>query len=312
MALPSPASKANLDSSGDDPKLARPDLADLVDKFNSLLTVLGNIVELDAAAGIKDDGAGGIAIDEATDSGFEFATDKLRIKAIEGLQRKASNAGLALDLNGLVEETAIDLSGDWLVFYDTTAGLHRKIKPQNISGALTGEMKAYPGATAPTGYVLMEGGTIGSATSGASVRANADTEALFLLLWDNSTNAELPVSTGRGGSAAADWADNETITLPDIRGRGLIGTGTGGGLTARTNFDTGGGEDKVLLEANLPSTINMTIPGQTANSTTTSRLAILRNAVNNDSANVTITDLGSDTPLDTMSPWLAAHWIIKL
>lgn len=40
MTLPTNASKANLDSATDDPKLARPDLADLVDKFNDLLTHL--------------------------------------------------------------------------------------------------------------------------------------------------------------------------------------------------------------------------------------------------------------------------------
>lgn len=40
MTLPTSASKANLDSATDDPKLARPDLADLVDKFNDLLTHL--------------------------------------------------------------------------------------------------------------------------------------------------------------------------------------------------------------------------------------------------------------------------------
>jgi hypothetical protein len=40
MTLPTNASKANFDSATDDPKLARPDLADLVDKFNDLLTHL--------------------------------------------------------------------------------------------------------------------------------------------------------------------------------------------------------------------------------------------------------------------------------
>jgi len=41
MTLPSNATKANLDQSTDDPKLARAELADLVDKFNALLTHLG-------------------------------------------------------------------------------------------------------------------------------------------------------------------------------------------------------------------------------------------------------------------------------
>jgi hypothetical protein len=40
MTLPVSASKTNLDSATDDPKLARVDLADLVDKFNALLVHL--------------------------------------------------------------------------------------------------------------------------------------------------------------------------------------------------------------------------------------------------------------------------------
>ncbi len=44
-------------------------------------------------------------------------------------------------------------------------------------------------------------------------------EALFLHLWTNFANTECPVSSGRGASAAADWAANKDIKLPDYRGR---------------------------------------------------------------------------------------------
>lgn len=53
MALPSDATKVYLDSSTDDPKQARGELADLVDKFNSLKGVLGNGVELDIGEGLQ-------------------------------------------------------------------------------------------------------------------------------------------------------------------------------------------------------------------------------------------------------------------
>lgn len=76
------------------------------------------------------------------------------------------------------------------------------------------------GTSAPTGWVRLNGRTIGSAASGASERANADTEALFLFLWSDTS---LTVSGGRGASAAADWAANKTITLPDGRARALFG-----------------------------------------------------------------------------------------
>lgn len=85
----------------------------------------------------------------------------------------------------------------------------------------TGDIKARYGTGVLAGFVRANGRTIGSSTSGASERANADTEALFEYLWD--TDANLSVSTGRGVSAAADWAANKTITLPDWRGRTLAG-----------------------------------------------------------------------------------------
>lgn len=74
---------------------------------------------------------------------------------------------------------------------------------------------------AVSGWVRENGRTIGSASSGATERANADCEALFLHLW--GVDANLAVSGGRGASAAADWAANKTIALPDARGRALVG-----------------------------------------------------------------------------------------
>lgn len=96
----------------------------------------------------------------------------------------------------------------------------------------TGVVKDYIGATAPAGYVLASGRTIGSAASGATERANADCYALFVLLWNSMSNTEAAVSSGRGANAAADWSANKTITLPDLRGRVVAGKDNMGGTTA--------------------------------------------------------------------------------
>lgn len=66
----------------------------------------------------------------------------------------------------------------------------------------------------PAGFVGLIGRTIGSATSGATERANADCETLFLQLWPVCS-----VVGGKGASAAADWSANKQLTLPDHRGR---------------------------------------------------------------------------------------------
>jgi hypothetical protein len=98
-----------------------------------------------------------------------------------------------------------------------------------------GDLKARYGTGALSGFVRANGRTIGSATSGATERANADCQELFEYLWTEDAN--LTVSTGRGATAAADWAANKTIALPDWRGRALaflddMGNSAAGRLTA--------------------------------------------------------------------------------
>jgi microcystin-dependent protein len=85
----------------------------------------------------------------------------------------------------------------------------------------TGDIKMVYGTGSLTGFVRANGRTIGNASSGASERANSDTESLFAFLWTVDSN--LTVSGGRGISAAADYAANKTITLPDFRGRAPYG-----------------------------------------------------------------------------------------
>lgn len=87
----------------------------------------------------------------------------------------------------------------------------------------TGEWVLSAKTTAPAGTVNPNGGTIGSAASGATTRANADTADLFALLWSVTSNADYPIqdSTGaastRGASAAADFAANKRLPLPNIQ-----------------------------------------------------------------------------------------------
>ena len=97
----------------------------------------------------------------------------------------------------------------------------------------TGDVKLTLKTTADTGWVLMDDKTIGDASSGATGRANADTVDLFTLLWNNTADAQCAVSTGRGASAAADFAANKTIALPKALGRALAVYGAGSGLTSR-------------------------------------------------------------------------------
>jgi len=128
-----------------------------------------------------------------------------------------------------------------------------------------------------TGWVRQNALTIGSATSGASERANTDCQNLFSFLWQNYPNAKCPVVGGRGASAGADWTANKQITLPDMRGRGVAGVDgmgnvranvipdtnvTSAGDTGDTGAASGGEANHVLLLTEAPAHTHVIIdPG---------------------------------------------------
>lgn len=97
----------------------------------------------------------------------------------------------------------------------------------------------YYGNTAPAGFVFLSGRTIGAASSSATERANADTQALYVQLWNSTTNTECPVSSGRGPNALADFNANKTLTLPDHSGRVAAGRDNLSG-TNRNNLSASG------------------------------------------------------------------------
>ncbi len=111
----------------------------------------------------------------------------------------------------------------------------------------TGDVKVTLKTTADSGWVMFNDGTIGSASSGATTRANADTESLFTLLWTNTTDANCAVSSGRGASASADFAANKTIALPKVLGRALAVAGSGSGLSSRALAVALGSEDAITV-----------------------------------------------------------------
>jgi microcystin-dependent protein len=132
----------------------------------------------------------------------------------------------------------------------------------------TGTVQDYLGSSAPSGWVLANGGTIGSSGSGATALAGSSTQNLYSLLWNISS---LTVSGGgRGSTAAADFAANKTITLPDLRSRVTLGLDNMGGTAANiisgaTSVGVTGGEaTHTLTNSEMPShthTASVTDPG---------------------------------------------------
>jgi hypothetical protein len=182
-----------------------------------------------------------------------------------------------------------------------------------VAGAVftTGDVKLTLKTAADSGWVLMDDKTIGNASSAATGRANADTVALFTLLWTNTADAQCAVSTGRGANAAADYAANKTIALPKTLGRALATYGSGSGLTARALALATGVETHPLVIGEMAAhahDVSFTVsntPGGTAQVDANGAGVIA-------SITSTSTSVGSGTAHQNMQPTIFLNVMVKL
>lgn len=120
--------------------------------------------------------------------------------------------------------------------------VERFIPPRNLTGAVyqafvslsrfltrtttpTGAITPFAGSTIPAGWLLCDGSSV-------SRTQYPDLFTAIGTTW---------------GSASGS-----TFNVPDLRGRTLIGAGTGTGLTSRVLAGTGGEENHVLITAETP------------------------------------------------------------
>lgn len=143
-----------------------------------------------------------------------------------------------------------------------------------ISSAHTGDIRVSLNDQNNFGWLAMNDGTIGSATSGATTRANIDTFPLYALLYVNVLDLYAPVSGGRTApgttfaNAVTDFGLNKPIALTKQLGRALSGIGipsSGGTATNWALGQTFGEENHTLTIAEMPSHNH---PGSTAPATT--------------------------------------------
>lgn len=119
----------------------------------------------------------------------------------------------------------------------------------------TGDCKVTWKTVPDAGWIAPNNGeTLGSPTSGATY-AGTVYQSLYLLVWANFTNTWAPVTGGRGGSAAADYAANKPIRIPRFSQYTLGFTGGAGDLTVRTLGQLAGSETTTLTLAHLPAGI---------------------------------------------------------
>jgi hypothetical protein len=252
--------------------------------------------------------------------------------------------------NGSVHIRLTDASG--VVQFDYPSAL--VIGPSGGSGGsggvdpttifTTGDLKFRPTGETITGWVKANGLTIGSATSGATGRANADTQNLFVYLWINCHLCT--VAGGKGASGLADFNANKTITVYDCRAR-ICGVGvddmgnsaagillaqniTSVGDTPTTPGATAGEDNHTLTQPQLPA-VSPTFTGtqQTWSTNEVTEINPSGTGVQTGSLNVelstsaghltvtvtpagTISALGSGSSHNVLSAALTGSWYVKL
>jgi microcystin-dependent protein len=168
----------------------------------------------------------------------------------------------------------------------------------DIYAGLTGTILPTVATSAPSGWLLCDGSAV----------SRTDYSNLFTIV----------------GTTFGSGNGSTTFNLPDLRGRSIIGVGTGSGLTARARGDTGGAETHTLTEAQMPlhghpfqatyvtassASVQTTGGFLTNNGTATSRTAYT-GAVSN-SQGQQIGGTGGGSAHNNMQPFIALSYIIR-
>jgi hypothetical protein len=97
----------------------------------------------------------------------------------------------------------------------------------------------------------IRGQSIGKSTSAADIAVNS-LEKLFLALYPYVGSVAGFAISGTPASAQEAWDNGHVLSIPDYRGRSPIAAGQGTGLTDRPIGTTGGEEEHILVEDEMP------------------------------------------------------------
>jgi hypothetical protein len=97
---------------------------------------------------------------------------------------------------------------------------------------VTGDVKWAAAGTSQSGYVPLNGLTIGPVGSGATALAAAQAQGLFTFIYDNFSRALCPLNGSDLGSDVLNWAGGRTIALPDWQCKAVVGVDAMGGAAS--------------------------------------------------------------------------------
>ena len=186
------------------------------------------------------------------------AKNSMQLTALSSFARELLgkfNAQEIRALLGLGDLAVLNTPIDGRLIKDGTIYNEKLEKTSNsVMSFHTGDLLPTFAKQAPKGWLLMNDGTIGSATSGATYASN-DTKALYELLWSYSFTQIYTITGATSNKSSRydlDWNANKRLQLPRISGRVLGCAGQGSGLTARYIGNSLGTENVTLTLNQIP------------------------------------------------------------
>lgn len=155
-----------------------------------------------------------------------------------------------------------------------------------VSDFAIGDLKTIPHDTIPSDWLLCDGSAISRATY----------STLFSLIGTD-------YGIGDGST---------TFNLPDLRGRVVVGSGTGSGLSNRVLAATVGAETHQLSIAELPSDFPKLRMKNNTGSPTATHVASANSGTDDFNSSNAVSNQGSNTPHNNMQPSLVLNYIIKV
>lgn len=165
----------------------------------------------------------------------------------------SSTGTLNIDTSGTIKfnDFIIDFTGEEEAVLISNSATYASFQPAQWLGHVSGELLPTFRTSAPVGWIMADNGTIGNENSSASLRAHQDCQILFVKFWNKYTNDQCPVSGGRGVSGIQDFDAGKTITIPEIEAKVVACSGSGSGLTVRTDYELGGSSQHTISIAEM-------------------------------------------------------------
>jgi len=206
-------------------------------RFNWLLNFLSNGVRYLTRAGLAD-----------WDAAETYAVGDY-VRSTNGLSYRATTVS-----TNLLPQSNL---GNWERWGMTASDLAN-------FGFTTGDIKLTLKTIADATWIMCNDLSIGSAASGATGRANADTQPLYELIWNSIPNKWAVVVGGRGITATADFNANKPMFLFRMLGRALAIAGIGSSVASGGDADVNTATDALTVPTNndtwitgMPAIINI-------------------------------------------------------